>query len=165
MTNKITRGNASQFHVAAELCRRGYSAVITLGNCPHTDVFCSDIEGKRFVHIQVKTFRPGDRTCTVGAKADIDYGPRFFWVLVGLPIDESAPVEELYVIPSSAMAKNMSESYKIFMATPGKNGKKHKENTMRNVHLPPRKSGNGWSVKRYLRKWELLEKKLTPTKH
>jgi len=31
---KSTRGNASQFFVAGQLCRRGYSAVVTLGNCP-----------------------------------------------------------------------------------------------------------------------------------
>ena len=29
-TQKITRGNASQFFVAGELCRRGYSAVGTI---------------------------------------------------------------------------------------------------------------------------------------
>lgn len=31
---KSTRGNASQFFIAGELCRRGYSAVVTLGNTP-----------------------------------------------------------------------------------------------------------------------------------
>ena len=34
---KSTRGNASQFFIAGELCRRGYSAVVTLGNTPNTD--------------------------------------------------------------------------------------------------------------------------------
>lgn len=36
--DKISRGNASQFFVAGELCRRGYCAVVTLGNTPNTDV-------------------------------------------------------------------------------------------------------------------------------
>jgi len=49
---KSTRGNASQFFVAGELCRRGYSAVVTLGNTPNTDILCSNIEGTKFVHIQ-----------------------------------------------------------------------------------------------------------------
>ena len=53
---KSTRGNASQFFVAGELCRRGYLAVVTMGNTPNTDILCSNIDGTRFVHIQVKTF-------------------------------------------------------------------------------------------------------------
>lgn len=32
--DKSYRGNASQFFVAGELCRRGYAAVVTLGNTP-----------------------------------------------------------------------------------------------------------------------------------
>jgi hypothetical protein len=70
--DKTFRANASQFFVAGELCRRGYSAVVTLGNTPNVDVLCSDREGTRFVHIQVKTFVPGNRTCSVGMKADHD---------------------------------------------------------------------------------------------
>ena len=82
---KSSRGNASQFFVAGELCRRGYSAVVTLGNTPNTDILCSNIEGTRFVHIQVKTFVPGNRTCSVGMKAEKDFGENFFWVLGGIP--------------------------------------------------------------------------------
>ena len=69
-TEKTTRANASQFFVAGELCRRGYAAVVTLGNTPNTDVLCCNLEGTKFVHIQVKTFVPGNRTCNVGIKAE-----------------------------------------------------------------------------------------------
>ncbi len=41
---KSTRGNASQFFVAGELYRRGYSAVIALGNNPTADILRSNIE-------------------------------------------------------------------------------------------------------------------------
>lgn len=80
---KSSRGNASQFFVAGELCRRGYSAVVTLGNTPNTDILCSNLEGTKFVHIQVKTFVPGNRTCSVGVKAERDFGENFFWGLSG----------------------------------------------------------------------------------
>ncbi|MBM3841577.1 MAG: hypothetical protein FJ398_27260 [Verrucomicrobia bacterium] len=50
--DKSTRGNASQFFVAGELCRRGYVAVVPMGNTPNTDVLCSNIPGTKFVHIQ-----------------------------------------------------------------------------------------------------------------
>jgi hypothetical protein len=43
------------------------------------------IFGTRFVHIQVKTFVPGGRSCSVGMKAEQDFGENFFWVLGGIP--------------------------------------------------------------------------------
>lgn len=56
MTDTSTRANASLFFIAGELCRRGYSAVVTLGNISNTNVLCSNLASTRFVHIQVKTF-------------------------------------------------------------------------------------------------------------
>lgn len=81
--DKSHRGNASQFYVAGELCRRGYAAVVTLGNTPNTDVLCSNRAGTRFAHIQVKTFVPGTKTCSVGLKAERQFGESFFWILAG----------------------------------------------------------------------------------
>jgi hypothetical protein len=38
----------------------------------------SGAAGTKFAHIQVKTYRPGDRTCIVGMKAERNYGRNFF---------------------------------------------------------------------------------------
>ena len=95
--DKSTRGNASQFFVAGELCRRGYSAVVTLGNTLNTDILCSNLAGTRFVHIQVKTFIPGRRTCSVGLMAERNFGDNFFWVLGGIPEPNSARRFEYYL--------------------------------------------------------------------
>src|SRR5438093_6086778 len=84
LRDKSSRGNASQFFIAGELCRRGYSAVVTLGNTPNVDVLCSNQKGTRFAHIQVKTFIPGNRTCSVGMKAMKNVEQTFFWVLGGI---------------------------------------------------------------------------------
>lgn len=157
---KSTRGNASQFFVAGELCRRGYSAVVTLGNTPNTDILCSNLEGTKFVHIQVKTFVPGNRTCSVGMKAEKSFGDNFFWVLCGLPKPESNDNFDYYVIPSEEMAKNTIEGHRIWLETPGKKGQKHNDNSVRTVTLPPRKSINGWDVSEYLNRWDLIEQKL-----
>lgn len=59
---KSHRGNASQFFVAGELCRRGHAALVAIGNTPNTDILCSNREGTEFVHIQVKTFLPGTKS-------------------------------------------------------------------------------------------------------
>jgi hypothetical protein len=158
--DKPFRGNASQFFVAGELCRRGYSAVVTLGNTPNVDVLCSNRAGTRFVHIQVKTFMPGNKTCSVGMKACRDFGPSFFWVLAGIPAPESKRPFEYYVIPSSEMAFNVSNAHNLWLKTPGAKGQAHKDSRVRIVHLPPHKSFSGWDVSPYQNKWELIEEKL-----
>jgi len=157
---KSTRGNASQFFVAGELCRRGYSAVVTLGNTPNTDILCSNIEGTKFVHIQVKTFVPGNATCSVGMKAEKYFGSNFFWVLGGIPQPEQEADFEYNVIPSKVMAEKIVTAHQAWLATPGKGGRPHKDNAVRTVHIPPKKSFIGWDISKYKNRWDLIEMKL-----
>src|SRR5436190_12426384 len=147
--DKSHRGNASQFFIAGELCRRGYSAVVTLGNTPNVDILCSNRDGSRFVHVQVKTFVPGNRTCSVGMKAMKNVGPTFFWVLGGIPTVGSTRDFEYYIIPSKEMAKHVTAGHQLWLDTPGKDGQAHKDNTVRTVHLPPFKSFSGWDISQY----------------
>ena len=157
---KITRGNASQFFIAGELCRRGYSAVVTLGNTPNTDILCSNLAGTRFVHIQVKTFVPGGRTCSVGKKAEKYFGDNFFWVLGGIPLPNTDKEFEYYIIPSKTMSENINENHQNWLKTPGKKGQKHKDNSIRTVTLPPLINGNGWDLNFHRNRWDLIEEKL-----
>ena len=156
--DKILRGNASQFFVAGELCRRGLVAVVTLGNTPNTDILCSNTEGTRFAHIQVKAFKPQDDRCMVSQKAEINYGYNFFWVLGGIPQPDSDDDFEYYVIPSRIMAKNTKECHKLWLKTLGRKALSHKDNPMRGVHLPPSENLNGWSIKKYKNRWDLIER-------
>jgi hypothetical protein len=158
--DKSSRGNASQFFIAGELCRRGYSAVITLGNTPNVDILCSNQQGTRFAHIQVKTFVPGNRTCSVGIKAMKNVGPTFFWVLGGIPLPGADKSFEYYIIPSRDMAENVAKAHELWLSTPGKKGQAHIDNTVRTVHLPPYKSLSGWDLSPYRDKWNLIEKVL-----
>jgi hypothetical protein len=158
--DKAYRGNASQFFVAGELCRRGHSAVVTLGNTPNVDVLCSNAAGTRFVHIQVKTFVPGNKTCSVGIKAGLDFGPSFFWVLAGIPTPESDRAFHYFIIPSRDMARNVKEAHDLWLNTLGARGQVHRDSKVRIVHLPPVKSLEQWDISPYLNKWELIEQAL-----
>lgn len=158
---KVSRGNASQFFVAGELCRRGWSAVVTLGNTPNTDILVSDSEGTKFVHVQVKTFRPGDRTVTVGRKAEKNYGERFIWVLAGIPPAGSAEPFAYFIVPSSVMAKRVAAAHAAWLREPGKNGHVRKDNDVLTVTLPPRADYLGWSVEEYRDRWDIIEQLLT----
>ncbi len=83
---QITTRKCESVFIAGELCRRGLIAVVTMGNTPNTDILCSNVEGTKFVHIQVKTYIPGSSTCPVGVKAEKNYGKNFVWVLGGIPL-------------------------------------------------------------------------------
>lgn len=159
--DKSARGNASQFFVAGELCRRGYAAVVTLGNTPNTDILCSNREGTRFVHIQVKTFVPGSRTCSVGMKAEKNFGENFFWVLGGIPEPDTNARFEYYVIPAAVMAKNVAETYRLWLRSPGAKGQQHKDTSVRAIQLPPHKPAYGsFDISPYRDRWDLIERQL-----
>lgn len=158
--NKNHRGSASQFFIAGELCRRGYVAVVTMGNTPNTDILCSNTEGTKFIHIQVKTFRPGDRTCSVGMKAEKNYGSNFFWILGGIPEGNKKDDFVYYIIPSKEIAKHVKESHFIWKNRKRKDGQPRKDTSLRMIEIPPRKCVNGWSIDKYKNRWDLINKKL-----
>jgi hypothetical protein len=112
------------------------------------------------VHIQVKTFVPGNRTCSVGMKAENNYGDNFFWILAGIPKPETAVDFQYYIIPSATMAKNVAEGHQLWLKSPGIKGQKHKDNTVRTVRLPPFKSLNGWDIGSYRDRWDMIVLKL-----
>ncbi len=158
--DKSHRGNASQFFVAGELCRRGYAALVTIGNTPNTDILCSNRAGTKFVHIQVKTFVPGKKTCSVGAKAERDYGAKFFWILAGIPEPTSKLPFEFIVIPSADMARNVAALHKRWLETPGKAGRAHRDNAVRAVAVAEGAPAMFWRVMDYRERWSLIEAEL-----
>lgn len=155
--NKTARGNSAQFFVAGELCRRGHSAVVTLGNTPNTDILCSNEEGTRFVHVQVKTYVPGNRTVTVGLKAEKNFGENFIWVLAGIPSSESDTPFEYYIVPSRLVAENVSESHRRWLDEAEALGRSRKDNPVRVISIPPSVCYNGWSIEQFKNRWDLID--------
>jgi len=64
--DKTCRGNASQFYVAGELCRRGYSAMVTLGNTPMSMSFVATGRGRDLPTFRSRPFSPGARPVALG---------------------------------------------------------------------------------------------------
>lgn len=159
-SDKSHRGNASQFFVAGELCRRGYAALVTIGNTPNTDILCSNKAGTRFVHIQVKTFVPGTRTCSVGQKAEVNPGEKFFWILAGIPEPSSSHPFEYFIIPAAEMAFHVAAHHQNWLKAPGKSGQPHKDNSVRAVAVAPGAPAYFWSAREFKDKWDCLERKL-----
>jgi hypothetical protein len=112
------------------------------------------------VHIQVKTYVPGNRTCSVGAKAEKNFGDNFFWVLGGIPLPGSGSSFEYYIIPAKEMSKNISDRHLAWLGKLGKKGQMHNDSKIRTVYLPPFKSETGWDISEYRERWDLIEEKL-----
>lgn len=158
--DKSHRGNASQFFVAGELCRRGYAALVTIGDTPNTDILCSNRAGTKFVHIQVKTFVPGTKSCSVGVKAEQNFGDKFLWILAGIPGPKSPHPFEYFIVPSAAMSKNVAAYHQQWLRTPGKHGRPHKDNTVRAVAIAAGAPKYFWPVLEYQGRWDLIEQEL-----
>ena len=159
--DKSHRGNAAQFFVAGELCRRGLVAVVTLGNCPNTDILVSNTAGDRFCHVQVKTFVPGNRTVSVGMKAEKDFGSSFFWIIAGIPKPESETEFVYYIVPSKVIAEAVRADFKRWVATPGKKGQQHDAATkLRTLRLQRARRPEDLDLSQYENRWDLIERHL-----
>ena len=83
-------GNAGEYFVGAELCKRNILALITPKNNPLFDIVASDPEGIRNVQIQVKTMATTNKQ---GWKLGVNMtkkrnNPRLFLVLVNMHDDK-----------------------------------------------------------------------------
>jgi hypothetical protein len=159
-TNKNARGSSAQFFVAGELCRRDLVAVVTMGNTPNTDILCSNTEGTKFVHIQVKTYVPGNRTVTVGVKAEKNFGENFIWVLAGIPTANSTSEFEYYIIPSLEVSKNVSKAHRQWLNDLSKDGSIRQDSSVRTINIPPSASYSGWRIDEYKNRWDIIEQLL-----
>jgi hypothetical protein len=161
--DKSARGNAGQYFVAGELSRRGYAAAITLGNTPNTDILCSDRHGTRFVHIQVKTFLPGTKTCSVGVKAERVYDASFFWILAGVPPAGCNSAFEYFIIPAQVMSEYVAAFHAKWLAELGKGDRVRKDSAVRAVGIHPQSPKYFWNVADFRDRWDLITDRLDPT--
>lgn len=140
----ILSGVSGEYFVAAELSRMGHIASVTLRNTKGVDILASSADASKSVGIQVKTNRGSRRKWLLNKKAEGYYADNLFYVFVNLNWG-SQP--DFYIVPSEVVAKYIKEGFAWWLATPGKNGKPHKDNPMRMFDD---------KENHYLSKWALL---------
>lgn len=126
--SKILTGIAGEYFVAAELSRRGYVASLTLRNTRGIDILASNADATKSVGIQVKTKFGKKPQWLLNRKAEKDTAENLFYVFVKI---NSSDAPEYYIVPRAVVAKYVSERYRAWLAKPGRNGKPHRENSMR----------------------------------
>ncbi|MBI3629379.1 MAG: hypothetical protein HY217_07370 [Candidatus Rokubacteria bacterium] len=98
----------------------------------------------------------------MGIKAERPFGPRFFWVLAGMPLPKSAAPFEYFIIPAADMARNVSSFHKRWLAAPGMHGRQHKDSRVRAVNVPPNNYSHLWTIEEYRARWERIAEQLRP---
>jgi hypothetical protein len=142
--SSIQTGISGEYFVAAELSRRGYVASLTLRNSKGIDVLASNADATKSVGIQVKTCQGLKPVWLLNVKAEADSAENLFYVFVCLPI-RGAP--SFYIVPRDVVAKQVRESHRQWLATPGRDGRQHRDNPNRKFGDP-----NG----EYKDRWDLL---------
>lgn len=119
-------GTAGEYFVCAELCRRGYLALLTPKNNPLFDVVVATQDGAKTISIQVKTRSVRNKQ---GWKLGKDitekkHNPALFVVLVNL---EEAGPPEFYIYEYDELAEVVDTNYKAYMAKLKRDGTKRKD--------------------------------------
>jgi len=119
-------GTAGEYFVCAELCRRGFLALLTPKNNPLFDVIASTQDGSKTVSIQVKTRSIQNKQ---GWKLGKDITVKkndsgLFVVLVNL---EEDGLPEFYIYEYDALADVVSKNYSAYLAKPKRDGSKRKD--------------------------------------
>lgn len=143
--NSILAGVSGEYFVAAELSKRGYIASITLRNTKGVDILCSNEDAFRTTAIQVKTNSGSKRSWVLNKKAEDYIAHNLYYVFVCLNDNEKHP--DFFVVPSDVVAYRCKTEHAKWLITPGKNGRKHVDNSMRKFDDTEGK---------YLGRWDLL---------
>jgi hypothetical protein len=119
-------GTAGEYFVCAELCRRGYLALLTPKNNPLFDVVASKQDGSKSIVIQVKTRSIRN---TQGWKLGKDITEKqnnddLFVALVNL---EEQGMPEIYIYKYDELADRVDDQYQSYITTPKQDGSEKKE--------------------------------------
>ncbi len=142
--NNISTGSSGEYFVAAELERRGYTVAMPMANTPVFDILAIHRESGNQVAIQVKTTSYRKKRWTLGKRNEDQSNKGMVYVFVVL---NELEIPEYHIVPSTIVSEAIKKSYRQWLNTPGKNGQKHNETTIRNF----------WDTEDlYLNKWENL---------
>ena len=153
-------GATGEFYVAAEISKRGAVATLTVKNTPLIDVIATNLKNGKSASIQVKTRSIGNQQgwkLTNKAEA-VSNIKNHFYVFVNLKENE---LPDYYIIPFNEFGKMIIEKHKRWLKMPGRDGKAHKDNNIRN--FKPDKANLPFYEpdvelgRKYKDKWDVLD--------
>jgi hypothetical protein len=156
--DKSLVGAAGEHLVLSRLLSRDLLASQAPRGTRKADVLVNPLDGgkPRLIQVKTRTADGGALGWHMGLKHESISEKDLFYTFVNLELINPS----VYVIPSRIVAKVVRESHAEWLATPGKNGRKHNDSEMRRIKndygpnftfIKP-----GWMDK-YLEAWELLD--------
>jgi hypothetical protein len=139
-------GAVGEYHVAAELSRRGWLATVTIKNSPGIDVLAQRPESGLTVAIQTKTASPGSLFRLSDKDEQPARGPNEWYVLVRLKEESERP--DFFIVPRDFMAAFIYGGHQWWLKQPGKRGP-HRDSARRTI--------SGAWIEGFLERWEFLE--------
>lgn len=137
-------GVAGEYFVAGQLSRLGYVASINLKNTRGVDILVMNEEAMESVMIQVKTKQDSKREWILTKKADSLISRKLFYVFVNLHGLHGQP--EFFVVPSATVAAQGRTNHDDWLATPGKSGRAHQDNSIRIFRDPDGAYKDRWDL-------------------
>ena len=152
-------GAAGEHLVLSELFRRGLMAGRAPEGVADVDLLILDEKASVITNIQVKTRTYGsDGGWHMKEKHEHLSSPRLMYVFVDF--EPERPV--CFVIPSAVVARYIRLDHGTWLATPGKNGQKHKDSKMRRIGPKSKfvrsEFPEGW-MDEFRERWNLLSQK------
>jgi hypothetical protein len=141
----LLAGVAGEYFVAAELSRRGLIASISLRNTRGIDILATNQDGSRSVTIQCKTSQKTHKRWLLSDKSEAFVSSTHFYIFVLLARAGERP--QYHVVPSCDVANHLKADHKKWINTPGQDGRKHVDNSVRVF------TDKG---DKYLERWDLL---------
>ncbi len=138
-TNNNSVSLAGEFAVLSQLALRGYDANMTLGHTKGVDILVSDPKKNKLYKLEVKTNFRNSRNKPSKSKlfgyaasgwimkkhCESSATPKLFYCFVNISKDTN--LFKFYIVPSSRVAKYVSQSHKLWLAADSK----HKDTEMR----------------------------------
>ena len=142
MSNNISTGNAGEYFVAGELERHGYTVAVPMSNVKDFDILAINRTTYKQYAIQVKTTGYRQKIWTLGEKNESIIGNNIIYIFVSL---NELDTPEYHIVPSEIVAKTIKESHQQWLNTPGKNGQKHNNTSMRKFEDKNDQYLNNWN--------------------
>ncbi len=141
MMNKISStivGAAGEYHVLSHLLRRGWIAALAPDGAPNMDILVTDENNNKLCAIQVKTRRDigSDKGWHMKPKHEILIADALFYVFVDVGKKPSDPTN-CYILPSKAVADCIRLCHQVWLDTPGREGRPHKDSSVRRLGRVP----------------------------
>ena len=118
----------------SQLLRRGWIAALAPDGAPNMDILVTDENNQRLCAIQVKTRRDIRRGkgWIMNRKYETPIVDDLFYVFVDVG-KQPSDLTTCYILPSKAVADCIRLCHRVWLDTPGRGGRPHKESNVREL--------------------------------